>query len=695
MSVIAFLRQNHGPVCCRYLSIAAAVFAVATPMALWAESERSIDEERIDAEQILDRIFIKGQALRGVNAPFSVTRFDTEAFRQERVSTVEEIYRFVPGMNVRDFGLSGVANSVALRGLGGGAHGGDIGFVVDGIPLNEAMSHTDGYSDVSVLVPLEIGAMTVYRGPVSALYGNFNRGGLIAFETRRGGDYRSADVQVGSFSTVDAQVAAGLPLDQGRQSLNLAAQYYRTDGFRPQSDFSRGTLSARWSIELAPDWDLSIAGRLHSGDGDSPAYLTRAQFDIDPRGIDPRAQNDGSEKDFATLRADLGWEPRDGLQWLGFVYGTRQDFTRWFSRPVGATDWAQREEAYDREVFGAGLNLNGRLPRQPGAINWVAGIETFRESTDYLFFDGLDNRRRVNPAQFDRTSDLNSVSLFGEAEVPLHELFKPWLGLRHDRFSGDCSPNGPETGNQPCDRLNSIHHTSPKIGVRSDLGRGLELRGSYAEGFALPSNFIKYSAGAADLDPNVFRQIEFGLNWSSATVQADLAWYRLKSSDEFRTLAPGIFENFGSTLRKGVEASLSWSPVADLEFSAVVGTADSEIRQNANPALIGKQITGVPDYTATLAVRYSPVQGWGGSAVLRRVDDYALTADNTVFDGAFTTLDLAVTYTATGRFRYRAYLGIDNATDRTYFTSSFISAGTQLVAPAAPRSFSLGVQFDF
>jgi iron complex outermembrane recepter protein len=643
----------------------------------------------------LGRVVVKGQTLQGANAPFSVTRFDPDRIRDARISHPQELFRFVPGMTVRSFGLGGVADSIVLRGFGGGGHGGDIGFVVDGIPLNEAMSHADGYADLAVLVPLEIGAMTVYRGPVSAIYGNFNRGGLVAVETRKGGEYRNADLSIGSDTTIDAQMAIGTTLVEGNQALNIAGQVYHTDGFRPQSDSTRGTLAGRWAVELSPSVTLAISARGHTGEADSAAYLTVDQFNRDPEGIDPRVQNDGAEKDFVTLRADLGWTVSPRLTALGFAYTTQQDFTRWFTRPVGPANWAQREEAYEREVYGAGFNLNGRIPGDAGALNWVAGIEAFRESTDYLFFDNLDFRRRAEPAIFDRAADLNSVALFGELEAPLHDLFKPWVGVRHDRFTGDCKPNGPETGNQPCGRLNSTNNTSPKLGVRSDVAPGLQLRASFAEGFALPSNFVKYSSGAADLDPNVFEQTEFGVLLNRGNITADVAWYHLRSSDEFRTIAPGVFENFGSTVREGLEASITWFALTDLAITAVYGSADSEIRRNANPALEDNQVTGVPDYSATLSIAYEPMSGWGAGGVLRRVDDYAIDAANTLFDGSYTTVDLAVTYTRTGRFGYRAYIGVDNATDEEYFTSSFISAGTQLVAPAAPRTFRAGIQLDF
>jgi iron complex outermembrane recepter protein len=507
--------------------------------------------------------------------------------------------------------------------------------------------------------------------------------------------YRSADLGVDSNTTLDAQLALGTALAGGSQGLNLAGQIYTTDGFRPQSDYSRGTLAGRWFVDLSPDIELALSARGHTGDGDSAAYLTRAQFAQDPHGIDPRVQNDGAKKDFVTLRADLSWTLSPKMTALGFAYTTQQDFTRWFSRPVGPTDWAQREESYDRDVYGFGVNLNGRLPGAAGAINWVAGAEAFGESTDYLFYDNLDNRNRIGPAIYDRNAELDSVALFGELEAPLHALFKPWVGVRHDRFSGDCELTGPETGAQPCERMNSISNTSPKLGVRSDVAPGMQLRASYAEGFALPSNFTKYSSGAADLDPNVFEQTELGINWHSGSVNVDLAWYYLRSSDEFRTVAPGVFENFGSTVREGLEASIAWHALPDLLIGLTYGNADSEIRSNANGALVGKQVAGVPDYSATLSIAYSPLAGWGGSAVLRHVDDYAIDAANTLFDGAYTMLDLALTFTRTGRFGYRSYLGIDNATDEEYFGNSFLSSGTQLVAPAPPRTFHVGVQVDF
>jgi iron complex outermembrane receptor protein len=644
----------------------------------------------------LDRVVVKGQALRGANAPFSVDVLALERIRELRVTHPEELFRQVPGMTVRNFGLSGVADSIVLRGFGGGGHGSELGVVIDGIPLNEAMSHADGYIDFNVIVPLEIGAMNIFKGPVSALYGNYNRSGLISVETRKDGTYGNADISLAANDTLDAQVAYGLPLARGQQ-LNLAGQYYRTDGFRPQSQFDRFTVAGRWSVDVTPTFQLALSGRHYEGSGDSASYLTRPQFERDPYGIDPRVQLDGSEKDFTTFRADFSAKLGAKLKLLAFGYHTDQTFTRWYTRPINPTTWAQREESYDREVSGGGVNLNGQHRLAAGVLNFVAGVEAFRESTRYLFADGLNNRRRVNPLIYDRTADLDSNSFFGELEAPLHAYFKPWVGVRHDRFDGAAVRRGPETGPDPLGPLQKINHTSPKVGVRSDVAPGVQLRASWAEGFALPSNFIKYATGAANLDPNVFRQTEVGAAFRVArTLTLDLAAYKIESSDEILTVAPGVYQNFGATERTGFEAKAEWTPRTSLFVMAVYGSAESKVERNTNAALIGRQVTGVPDQTATLGVAWSPRAGWGGDVTLRHVGAYAVDAPNTLFARTYTTTDAALSYTGTwSNRRYRAYLAVENVLDRTYATSVSLSSGFQLIAPGAPRTFRVGVQFDF
>lgn len=648
------------------------------------------------AEQMLiDEVVVKGQLLRTEDSAFSATVLNNATIREQGLADVDELFRFVPGMVVRDLQLGSVASNIVIRGFGSGGHGGDLGAVIDGIPLNEAMSHADGYVDLNAVVPLEIESFAVFKGPVSALYGNYNRGGLVDIQTRKSGDYAETDLSLGSYDTVDLQAAYGARLGEGRQ-LNLAGQLYRTDSYRPQSETRRGTFAGRWAAVVTPALQVALSTRYLQSESDSASYLTQQQFDANPRGIDANTQNDGADKEFLTVRGDVNYQISDELKLLTFGYTTQQDFTRWFSRPVSTTAWRQREEAYDRSVFGAGTSLNGVTALASMPVSYIAGIETFRESTEYKFFDGLDRRRRVLPAQSDRETELNSVSAFTEIRADMHPLAHASIGLRADRFTGGCELRGPETGTDPCGALNKADHVSPKLGLHSQLTDWLQLRASWAEGFALPNGFVKYAIGGQPLDENVFRQTEVGVRLTAADVlEIDVAGYRLKSTGEVRTVSPGVYENYGATLRRGIEASARWMPLESFELSAVYGITDTEIKQNADARLLGLSVAGVPENSGSLEAMYRPFPDWTINAYWRHVGEYEVDALNTLQAESYDLLDLGVSYTYRGERNYRIYARLDNVTDEKYATSVSVIGGQLLFAPGSPRSVRAGIQFDF
>lgn len=649
------------------------------------------DDDRGEEEPITE-IVVKGQVLDGANLAYSTTRFDAASVREFQPAQVQELFDQVPGMSIRNFGLGGVADSITIRGFGGGGHGGDLGVVLDGIPLNEAMSHSDGYVDLNIIVPLEVSNMTVFKGPVSALYGNFNRGGLVRIETRRGGNYTLLDASTGSNSLLDVQGALGVTAGS-RHQFNFAGQHYRNDGFRPQSESVRSTLAGGWAMDLGPRTEIGLSARLHTADSDNASYLTEAQYRNDPYGIDPGVQNDGADKDFGTLRADLNFDISDSVRLLSYAYLTEQDFSRWFSRPGGDT-WRQREETYDRDVVGASVSVSGRQKTAGVDLSWVVGAETFSESTYYQYYDDLDNRQRTGPAINDRVTDLDSVSLFAELQADVHPLFMPSIGFRYDDFSGECSLRGTEQSDAPCEALNDLDNLSPKLGFRSQVTNSLEFRASWSEGFALPNGWVKYQSQAANLDPVEFRQIEVGATWSpTARFSIDIAAFELESSGEVRTLAPGEFENYGETERTGIEATVSWLPTDNLSLSAVYGITDTEVVQNDNPDLVGNEVGGISDYSANLIGVWEFRPSWRADLTWRAVGGFPLNSANDVYSDSYETLDVGLTWGAGGQRDLRVFARVENVTDEVYAPTAFLIGGAPLYGPGPPRLYRVGLQF--
>lgn len=641
-------------------------------------------------------VTVKGQALETSRAAYSVPTLGREEMNAAAVSEVEQLWREIPGMHVNHYQLGGVANSVVLRGFSGGGHGGDVAATLDGISLNEAMSHADGYFDLNVVVPLELEEVAVHQGPVSVLQGNFNRAGLIELRTRRSGEYKDVALQAGSHGSLDAQAALGLRLDPDSE-LFLAAQHARGDGARPDARHERSTLSARWQRQLGSGLRVALSGRIHAAEADSPGYLAFAQWQADPQGKDARVQGDGAEKHFKTLRLDVNYDLGSDTRLLAYAYGTQQDFVRWFTRPRGGS-WVQREERYERSVAGAGLNLSGDAQWAGRPAQWTLGLEALRESTDYGYWDDLRQRARSAPAVSDREATLNNAAAFGQLAWQLHPLFAPSVGLRHDRFTGDCRRLGAETGADPCTRMQSVSHTSPKLGFSSRVHERLTLRASWSEGFALPSNFAKYALGAAQLDPNIFRQTELGLQWrASRQLWLDLALYRMQSSQEIRNLAPGVYENFGQTSRKGVELQAIWTPIDTLELRWNHGRAQSRVTRNANAALLGRQVAAVPRYTSTLQARWQLDADWALQGALRHVGRMAVDAANSTWSPAYHVADLGVQYrlpAATGLRNGTLSLMVRNLANKTHASNMSVIGGELLVAPGAPRTLLLGLNFS-
>lgn len=658
----------------------------------WAQTAR---EGNAVLPEVLVRAQVKGQALDEAQRSFSVTEFGSDDIREQPRQEVEALWNKVPGMHVNHYQLSGVANGLVLRGFGGGGHGGDVAATLDGIALNEAMSHADGYFDLNVVVPLELDKVNVHRGPVSVLQGNYNRAGLVELRTRRSGSYTDVDVSAGSQGMLDAQAALGRELEGGDQ-LNLAAQHSRGDGARPRSGHGRSTISGTWKHHVHEKLDISLSGRWHEARGDSPGYLTEAQWRQDPQGKDGHVVGDGADKHFGTLRLDAQYALDADTRLLGFVYGTQQDFVRWFTRPRSGT-WMQREERYDRSVLGAGLNLNGKRQLVASELNWMLGLEQVRESTDYGYWDGLVDRQRTAAALDDRNTRLSNMAFYGQGGWQATGWLQTTAALRWDHFDGRCRLLGAETGGDECNRMQGRSHASPKLGAMAQLDARTALRASWSQGFALPSDFAKYALRNSELGANIFRQTELGLQWKpSSQWLIDAAVYRVTSSNEIRNTAPGEYENLGATLRKGAELQLHWLPGRSRHLEWVYGRNRSEITQNANAALLGQRVVAVPEYTSTLHARWMPRGDVTVHGMLRHVGRAPINAGNTEWAGSYHWLDLGLQYRLPASVARHASLSLwlRNAANARYASTTAMIGGQRLVAPGAPRSVQLGLQFS-
>ena len=630
----------------------------------------------------LEEITVKGEAMEASNQSFTVNVIDREQLEERNISDVLRAIEETAGvtMSTGAFAQGGVASAFQLRGFAEGGHGSDAAVYIDGISLNEGGSHGDGYADTNVIMPIELETISVYKGPISPLYGNFARAGTLAFETRKGGEYQEADLFLGSYDTVNAQMAMGNSI--GPVSTNFAVQGFDTSGYRDHQDYTKINASGRVAYDIDERSEIALSVRRHSGDFNSPGYITEEQFNSGEdgrRGRAPTAEDDGGDRNFTSFRIDYNTMLNNDIRLLTYGYSVDQDSVR-FAK-FSYTEDGQTERIYSREGIALGASLNGETTIRGKQSSWVAGVEYLDETTDAARYNSK-NRVRGDVTQ-NRELTTETTSLFGQLDIALTDRFTPTLGLRYDSFDGDALDRITNTSSS----MEDYSHLSPKLGVRYKISPNWQLRGSAANGFALPAGEAKYDA-SIQVDPVDYWQYEVGINGSPGEKwYIDLAAFTLDSSGEYQQIG-GETVNFGDTRRTGLEAEVRFNPATYFELVGLLGLFDSEIKKGDND---GREITGVPEHIATLKASYTPPGGLGGTVTWRSTGEYYITGDNSQSYEGFEVVDLTAFYNVNADgSNMKLYIQVSNVLDEAYAEAVWYGDGANY-APAAGRNIGVGL----
>ena len=187
----------------------------------------------------------------GSPGPQSATAIDVTRLSDEPVFTVNDILRQSPGVSLkqgngpRDLGIS-IRGSNARNGFGIR----NIVIFDDGFPVTQP----DGLSRSDLIDPHAYAGVDVWRGPSSALFGNYATGGALNFRTRPGGEIDGVEygLDAGSFNYFNNYTAAGVKGAGYEGSLFLSD--VRGDGWYDYSSFNTQTVNMLLTVQASP-WD--------------------------------------------------------------------------------------------------------------------------------------------------------------------------------------------------------------------------------------------------------------------------------------------------------------------------------------------------------------------------------------------------------------------------------------------------------
>ncbi|WP_111414651.1 TonB-dependent receptor domain-containing protein [Billgrantia lactosivorans] len=154
----------------------------------------------------------------------SVTVLDEATLRRQDPTSVTDLLRGQPGVDVNDRGSFGKASSIYMRGTGSES----TVLMIDGIRLRSA---TAGGAAWHYLDPRMFQRAEIVRGPRGSLYGADAVGGVVQLfthEAQEGGPHPRVSVGGGSFDT--QRYSAGLSGSSGGTRYSFAGSRFTTDG---------------------------------------------------------------------------------------------------------------------------------------------------------------------------------------------------------------------------------------------------------------------------------------------------------------------------------------------------------------------------------------------------------------------------------------------------------------------------------
>ena len=446
--------------------------------------------------------------------------------------------------------------------------------------------HVEGYNDWSPLAAPAVGAMRVVHGPASALYGDFNFGGVIEVSSPSDLTATSGQVGVSSFGDVTGWVRTGRRAARSRASSPARwANGRRGGGTTPATGWAAarcaaGARRARggWRAACcctAPTGarrDTSRSQQYNEGD------LTAA--------IDTSDGGD-AQRLIATGRYTTVTSSGAGVEVSGWVQGVRTHL--FLTVPDDGVQ--QQEEELDRRVA---FGTQARMGWNGSAGEFTAGVAGRLDLSKYDLYQTQD--RVVEDTTTLNNGQYLSGSLFGRWQKFAWSKVAFDVGARLDVLQ--YGSQNLQVANAPMVHATSVQ-VSPKFGARYILSSKAALLASVARGFRGAPGVVTDPS----LPPLSMWGIEVGTQLVFGGFTADLALFRMDVQNErIQDPVTLLILDTGASYRQGVSARLGWQATSRLSFQANATWNNARIKESDPPsvtpvaALVDGTVAARPDH---------------------------------------------------------------------------------------------------
>ncbi|PWN06162.1 TonB-dependent receptor plug domain-containing protein [Rhodohalobacter mucosus] len=647
------------------------------PFELFAQTTVELDSIQVTASRISSTVSESGKHVS------VLTQAD---IRQLPVTSVDELIRSLPGLNLNSRQGFGIQSDVGIR----GSTFSQVLFMLDNAPLNDPLT---AHFNTNIPVSLsEIGQIEIVRGPSSASYGADAVGGVIHIKTKtymerevtRGSrlvNYATAEVSGGQNSLYLADGALELQGTRWRMSASLRS--VESDGEKlPNPGFEEGvsdrefyrnffTLrnsSVSFSYRPARNWSLYVRGGLDYRDFSARYFYTRSAFDESVEEITSRWVLSSITRDTGKNRSEFN-----------LSYRMVDDIFDFNSR-IGI----EPNEHTTGRTF---ANFSHQIMSDPS--HSLLGLQRIMAGAQF-------SNRTINS-----TDRGNHDELLGG--IYLITQLNP---ISRTNITASARLQFDNRGNRDLLPQLSASYTLNNLTLRTSAGKAIRV-GDFTERYIssqIPNLTPGRNIGNPDLLPERSITVDAGADWRASgntrvsvtgfyRTSDDLIDYVLTNSSEIGNadnLQPGEMyfytRNISSAQTSGVEILLAHEKRMSRNSMGSADISYTYLRTSADTGNVSKYIANHPShqFSLNLGLRLNNLSIVSQSSFRVRSPETAEPIAAEVPGEVFLT-HLNLDYQLSGAFS--VYSKILNLTDRRY---------QEILGPPMPGRWAMfGVRFDF
>ncbi|MFO0660698.1 MAG: TonB-dependent receptor [Polyangiaceae bacterium] len=569
-----------------------------------------------------------------------------------------DILEAAPGLFAVQHAGGGKANQYFLRGFDAD-HGTDVGFFVDGVPINmPSHGHGQGWTDFHFLIPELVVSLDAYKGPYYAQFGDFSTAGALNLRLAERFEESRVSLTVGEYNMLRGLVIASPDLADDWRTV-LAAEMYGADGpFQNPEKFRRFNVFARATHDLGPrssvsmtwmsyggQWNASgqIPARAVCGEGESgvPAPGAYGQPCMSRFGTVDPSEGGSTQRHMASISFSTAAHDSDlsaMAYFINYRFQLYSNFTFFEKDPIHGDEIEQTDQ---RSVFGADVRARRHVHYGASRFTTTFGAQARHDSIDNALYH--DEARERLETQKKHAIEESSLGLFVEEDVRLTNAIRFVAALRADRFDvsvEDKREDLSSTGNKSSG-TDSAMLLSPKLMFVISPTKWLDLFADYGRGFhsndargaVLSSNRVNLLTPATGYEIGAKAEPLAGWQLYGAGFLLDLASELVWVGDEGTTEASGQTRRYGVELGSRYRIGNWFYADADLTFTR------ARYRVNAGN---GDAVALAPTRTFTAGVGARPTFGrftpFGGIR-LKHIGDRPANEDASLTAQGFTLVD--------------------------------------------------------